>query len=45
MNENRRKAVEAFFHEKKKNEKSEENCQGIWYIPFHCLRQNQQNKD
>lgn len=44
MNENRRKAVEAFFHEKK-NEKSEENCQGIWYIPFHCLRQNQQNKD
>ena len=31
-----------FFHQK--NEKFKENCQGVWSIPFHCLRQSQRNK-
>ena len=31
-----------FFHQKKR--KFEENCQGVWSIPFHCLRQSQWNK-
>ena len=28
----------------KKTEKFDKNCQGIWSIPFHCLRQSQRNK-
>ena len=41
--ENLKKAVEAFLSPKK-NKKFEENCQGIWNIPFNCLRQSQRSK-